>query len=217
MATIDDAVARFLREFREERGLTLTQISEAAKTYGAQWGAASVRAIERGESALTLEKLITLALALRLVSASEPFSLTDLLGDTERFKIGTGDRAFSVKREWLAGILNGAGVDPLAKGMLKPGLFNAAQWIARNAGEHDLPPNVTSEQIYVAVPTGAEKRAAKKAGISDLAIALWARHLWGHSLDEEARERAGENATPQARGRVTRILLDELLEARAGT
>src|SRR5690606_3819804 len=93
MATIDQAVGSFLRVFREQRGLTLTQVAEAARVYGAKWGAASVRAIEQGESALTIEKLITLGLALRLVSSDEPFRLDDLLGDAEHFILGHGERA----------------------------------------------------------------------------------------------------------------------------
>lgn len=35
--------------------------------------------------------------------------------------------------------------------------------------------------------------------------------LYGHSLDEEAAKRAGEGATPQKRGRVTRVLAGEIL------
>lgn len=36
--------------------------------------------------------------------------------------------------------------------------------------------------------------------------------LYGHSLDEEAAKRAGEGATPQKRGRVTRVLTGEILD-----
>lgn len=36
--------------------------------------------------------------------------------------------------------------------------------------------------------------------------------LYGHSLDEEAAKRAGEGATPQKRGRMTRVLADEILD-----
>ncbi|RYQ39774.1 hypothetical protein [Bifidobacterium pseudolongum] len=36
--------------------------------------------------------------------------------------------------------------------------------------------------------------------------------LYGHSLDEEAAKRAGEGATPQKRGRVTRVLAGEILD-----
>lgn len=45
-----------------------------------------------------------------------------------------------------------------------------------------------------------------------LAVAAICDVLYGHSLDEEAAKRAGEGATPQKRGRVTRVLADEILD-----
>lgn len=45
-----------------------------------------------------------------------------------------------------------------------------------------------------------------------LAVAAVCDVLYGHSLDEEAAKRAGEGATPQKRGRVTRVLADEILD-----
>ena len=45
-----------------------------------------------------------------------------------------------------------------------------------------------------------------------LAVAAICDVLYGHSLDEEAAKRAGEGATPQKRGRMTRVLADEILD-----
>ena len=45
-----------------------------------------------------------------------------------------------------------------------------------------------------------------------LAVAAICDVLYGHSLDEEAAKRAGEGATPQKRGRVTRVLAGEILD-----
>lgn len=45
-----------------------------------------------------------------------------------------------------------------------------------------------------------------------LAVAAVCDVLYGHSLDEEAAKRAGEGATPQKRGRVTRVLAGEILD-----
>lgn len=63
------------------------------------------------------------------------------------------------------------------------------------------------------VPTLAEERAAKKLGVSPATVAGKARRLWGHTVDDEATKRAGEGASPQARGHVTRQLIKELQEA----
>lgn len=60
------------------------------------------------------------------------------------------------------------------------------------------------------VPTAAERRAAKKLGVEPIRVAE-AMYLWrGHSLDDEVRELAGEGASPQKRGRVTRKLVAAL-------
>lgn len=62
-------------------------------------------------------------------------------------------------------------------------------------------------------PSLAEARAAKKLEIAPEELQRLAHSLWAQGLEAEAAERAGEGSTPQARGRVTRVLVDELREA----
>lgn len=64
-----------------------------------------------------------------------------------------------------------------------------------------------------APPTLAEQRAAKKLGITATELQMQAMELWGFSLEQESGRRAGPGSSPQARGRVTRVLLDEMREA----
>ncbi|MEJ1089408.1 hypothetical protein WDU99_13895 [Microbacterium sp. Mu-80] len=52
--------------------------------------------------------------------------------------------------------------------------------------------------------------SAKKLGVQPLLLQQHAVRLWGRSLETEALRRAGEGSTPQGRGRVTRILVDEI-------
>ena len=141
-------------------------------------------------------------------------SLDALLGGTGQLRIGSGDRSFHVSRAWLENVLNGSPVDPTAKGASSSNAFKGAKWLARNKADFGLPDSVDAELLYLTVPTGAERRAAKKINLDPLALAVWARVLWGHSLDDEARARAGDEATPQARGRITRLLVEELSKAR---
>ena len=56
----------------------------------------------------------------------------------------------------------------------------------------------------------AEERAAKKLGISIAQLRQLALDLWARSLEEESSRRAGTDSTPQARGRATRVLVDEI-------
>lgn len=66
--------------------------------------------------------------------------------------------------------------------------------------------------------TTAERRLSKQLhGKTDMphyeeAVAAICDVLYGHSLDEEAAKRAGEGASPQKRGRVTRVLAGEILD-----
>lgn len=53
----------------------------------------------------------------------------------------------------------------------------------------------------------------KKLGIGPLEVQQRAVQLWGRSLEAEALTRAGADSTPQARGRVTRVLVEEILES----
>lgn len=221
VATIDEAVAQYLRSFREEHGLSLTQVADAAQKMGVKWGAASIRGMERGEAALTLDKLITLALAVRLLNGGTPVRLAELLGDADSFEIAPPGVGANFSQKWMAAVLSGAPVDPTSEGVKPPQEYKAALYMERDPERFGYPSSVTAEDIIGAVPTAAEKRAAKKLGIAPKALALWALHLWGHSLDAEASQRAGENATPQARGRVTRLLAEELetayLKSRSGS
>jgi len=56
----------------------------------------------------------------------------------------------------------------------------------------------------------AERHAGYRFDCEPLDVALAARSLWGRSLSAERDARADPGASPQARGRITRQLLDEL-------
>lgn len=58
----------------------------------------------------------------------------------------------------------------------------------------------------------AEDRAAKTLDIDIARLQQLAEELWTRSLEEESHRRAGPGSTPQARGRVTRVLVDEIRE-----
>lgn len=61
-----------------------------------------------------------------------------------------------------------------------------------------------------ATPSLAVRRAAKKLGIAALEVERRAVTLWGQRFDSELWSRAGRESSPQARGRVTRILVEEI-------
>ncbi|MFJ4044207.1 helix-turn-helix domain-containing protein [Microbacterium sp. NPDC089987] len=235
--TYAEAVGRFLRAFRQDRGITMDTVAQAGREFGARWSLSSVQAIEGGKAAPTLPTLLTLALVLGRLSG-ESIRLADLLGTAEfldRPYILSSDQP--VKRSWVERVLSGAPVEILAEDhahapMTSPTeddwdeelelealrLRSASTDAARSYDRVDamwdaaiqpseLAPSLRGPRPPVSL---AESRAAKKLGIQPLLLQRHASKLWGHSLEAEAKQRAGVASTPQARGRVTRILVDEI-------
>lgn len=212
--SISSAIGAALNKFRKENDLSLEQVANASQKVGATWGAASIRSIELGEASLTLDRLLQLAFTMRLLNGGTPVTLEGLLGkeDDQLFRLSGTEHSPSVTREWLSRILSGAPVDLDTEGVHAPAHYRAAQFKSRHPEYFNIPENVAPEDLVFVTPTGAEKRAAKNLPISPNLVSIWAQALWGQTLDEEARERAGEDATPQARGRVTRVLTEEIRE-----
>ncbi|MFI6366044.1 helix-turn-helix domain-containing protein [Nocardia sp. NPDC050630] len=59
----------------------------------------------------------------------------------------------------------------------------------------------------------AEERVAKDLNLSIAQLAAEAERLWGHGFTEERDLRAGDHANAQKRGRIARVLKDELSQA----
>lgn len=59
-------------------------------------------------------------------------------------------------------------------------------------------------------PTLSEQRAADKVGITAPAFAAICLLRYGRFLDEETARRAGQNSSPQKRGRETRGVIEEI-------
>lgn len=239
--TIPAAVAAFVSRVRREHGFTLDQVAGAARSYGASWSASSVSNIERGQASLTLPTLLLLALALGSL-LGRPLTLSNLLGDVEVLTLVTDDR-YSVKRSWVDGALKGAAVtmssdqrldaadaandyqvdEELTDEVLRRMREMRGRKMTR-AEEHDQVAQLLDQSQMAPEPATrilakgdagslAEDRAAKKLGISTTRLRQRAIQLWGRSLEAEALNRAGADSTPQARGRVTRVLVDEIRDS----
>lgn len=228
--TLPEALGAWLAQTRQTHRFTLDQIAQAGRRYGATWSASSVRNLERGQAAIPLQTLMHLALALGDLTG-RPQTLSDLFGDAQSFSLDT-DHQVEVTRNWLDRMLTG---DPLT---LTP---DDAPWMAewQEAAEglpatqgplegeqlsdaldelinqRQLPPEpVGASQHFELSPSLAEKRAAEKLDMHPAELQRWATKLWGHALEEESARRASPEASPQARGRVTRKLVDEIRAAR---
>lgn len=228
-----DAVAQYLKQTRQQHGLTLDAVAKAGREYGASWGVASIRNIENGDASLTLPLLLTLALALGDLT-EQPIRLQDLLGDAQAIDLPTwAPDNYPVKREWYDRVLGGEEVDlragDLVGAVREPGKRNFPltskdlATLRSKLKELPLSPRPPGTRIsFLAAYSGdtslAEDRAAENLGVHPLILRAWADHLWNTpSIETEAARRAekkaalsGKPVTAQARGAATRVLLEEL-------
>lgn len=180
---INDIVASWLRSYRAERGLTLDQIATASHKYESGWTSATLSHMESGGSkADSLETLLILLATLNDLNRDD-LRLSDIFMDCDAVEVGDG---FEVDEDGFFNALGGRPVD-----IADP--FEHARLIP----------------LYA---TLAETRLANRSGVDSEALHEACMNLYGHSLDEEAAKRAGEGATPQKRGRVTRVLAGEILD-----
>lgn len=180
---INDIVASWLRSYRAERGLTLDQIATASHKYESGWTSATLSHMESGGSkADSLETLLILLATLNDLNRDD-LRLSDIFIDCDAVEVGDG---FEVDEDGFFNALGGRPVDiadPFEHARLMP--------------------------LYA---TLAETRLAKRNCVDAEALHEACMNLYGHSLDAEAAKRAGEGATPQKRGRVTRVLAGEILD-----
>jgi transcriptional regulator with XRE-family HTH domain len=239
---IPAAVGSFLARTRRDHGFTLDQIARAARSHGASWSASSISNIERGQASVTLQTMTLLALALGDL-LGRPLALADLLGDAVALSLAGEGGGHVVARSWMDSVLSGGPVvmdtshqtgsdvdaefdEELEDEVLRrmrdsrgrdlPQLRNSAQ-LEQMLDESQLP-RVRSSRARAGSTASslAEERAAKKLGIDSNQLRRLALEQWGHSIEDESALRAGANSTPQARGRATRVLVEELRDSMKG-
>ncbi|WP_231939032.1 hypothetical protein [Brevibacterium sandarakinum] len=84
---------------------------------------------------------------------------------------------------------------------------------AQLVDEYQMPPEPDWDAEDVLPPSQAEQRAAKKLEMDPDDLKQMAEELWGRTLEGESARRVGPDSTPQARGRVTRVLVEEIRAA----
>lgn len=217
------AVGRYVAQFRSINGITLDDFARASKRHGTTWGIASVRRIENGEAPLTLQTMLQLSLTIGELRGSA-VALGELFPESGEIALPLhGNAPRGIRAEWLTAVLSGAPVEltPADMGIdaqdiaekiqralptLQDGIARLVRILPDGYDDWDRLENA----IGYPEPTLAESRAATRLGVEPFVVTVWARHLWGVSLDEAARDRAGAGSTPQGRGRVSRKLVQEI-------
>lgn len=213
---ISDVFGKWLRDYRQSHGLTLEQISDAARKYSGGWKASKFSQIERGGSKADALPTMLICLSalndLRETRGEVPdLSLKDALSSCDTFKIS---KFFTASATSVLGTLS---AEPVRLNMApiehSPSMWELPKVRDKARYEYD---GDSEDGIRVLLmesthaPTSAETHMAEKLLWEPIKIAAICDVLYGHSLDEESAMRAGHGATPQKRGRITRLLKTEI-------
>ncbi|TXI57854.1 MULTISPECIES: helix-turn-helix domain-containing protein [Mycolicibacter] len=185
---------------RTDCGATLVEVAALANRDGARWNSSMVSRIERGRFDATIPTVLLIADALDVISrraGRPPVRITDLLASDAPMQVATNDaEAYRVEvTVEAADLIRFLGGQTEAVEAL---VFSGALDQSRIAG------------------TDHEQRLAKSLGIPVRVLQHLAGQLWGQTFGEERDARAGEDANAQKRGRVTRELKQEIVEAYEG-
>jgi len=213
VADLATVIGSNARRLRRNAGLTLDEVSRAARRHGLSWSESRVADFEAGRVAPDLRTLVPLSLALidagcvgatweRLLTSLPPIRINDslLLWDDQLRKLLSG-RIVKVKR--LEDTRNDDYDD--GRNQLTP-----EEWVISERFPIDDPATLRA----VKWSAGAtEERIRKSLGVSPMLLATVTASLWKRTFSQERDRRAGEGANAQKRGQVTRQMRAELQAA----
>lgn len=198
--TLAEVVGENSRRLRTNHGATLDQVATTARLYGVKWSTARVVELERGRLPISAPLLFLLPQVLG-DAIDHRVSIAELLAGDYWIELNEETAIHSEilrkatvgeKLDWAHEDYEGGAeeVRSILSGMI-------------GALTQNLPPAGTRATL-------AEVRAAKKIGISVEELQDVALYLWGEPLGHVIRQGVDRDASPQARGHVTRALVAEL-------
>ena len=210
---MNEAIDKWLTTIRSRHGLTLDSISSAARSMGASWTPGFLSALKRNNSASLLPNILILVAAINLLT-KENYTINDVFKEAEDIQITD---EISTSPAQLKSFFDGASIHFEIQEINEDFLQKLTEIITKFIHKYKLGGEatiaVTKHMLSKEGPTLAEQRAAQKLDIDPMVIYIVCQKLYGKTLEEEASNRAGEGASPQKRGRETRIILDEIRDA----
>lgn len=178
------------RRIRLDAGLTQDDLAKAARRFGLRWTASKVRDFEAGRSAPTFATVLALTAALEDATDQRP-----RLADLVRFDGEvTVTEDFEPTGEQLTSFCAGGRWDRLSE------LWEEGRYIGT------FRPILDWSGL-------TDQRVAASLGLDTDQLCNTAMQLWGTVFSAERDRRAGPDANPQKRGRITRQLKAELIES----
>lgn len=213
--TLQQVVAKNVRQLRHEKNLRQEDVATAARRSGLRWTGVTVTQLESGNRSITMEEFVLLPMMLRctladLVEHDDLVQITEsaLLPAatiqslvSERAEVATGDTEIP----WIPAL------EPILDKKVKDAVWRA----------HFVP----SLLSYLLVREGSQGEAERKAAITLKAmtpaeVAAYSLRCWGRTLTEErdarAAEQVGDKEARAVRGHITRALLECIQKERLG-
>lgn len=221
-------IGRQIRELRQAAGLRQDEVARFAREIGWNWTAATVAAIETGRRELSLAEFLTLPFIGGQFGDHAPRSLGEFIGSDAALAADdpAALAAVLLSPDILIGRVN-------LRALVQGAKVRGAEFHRDHDGKlRHLPPaadeisrtalfsrRANRRKISARLETqfDAERKAARRLGVTTEAIVNAARRLWGRTLTKERDTRVKDSkGTDSARslqalrGHVTRELLDEL-------
>ncbi len=170
-----------VRDLREGAGASRDDLARAAQRAGLNWDARRVAHLEQGRVAASIPTLVGLSSALAEISG-QTVTVPDLMPLEGDIELAKGR---SIRASNLRGALAGRPVEPPVIG------------------------NITDPRLEPGWGKVDDRLVADLGTVPEI-VRLATRELYGRTATQERDDRAGQDATAQKRGRVTRIILDEV-------
>ncbi|MET8795363.1 helix-turn-helix transcriptional regulator [Nocardia sp. NPDC004568] len=206
--TIAEIVGRNARELRGD--LRTDDVAAAARMVGLKWSPGRISELERGKVSPTLPTLILLAQSFTELLGRPVSIAEDLLAGDDHIRIG-GDLVITADavREFASGhpvdLRSGDMPDVMASMVEAMGSVTD---MARRSGAASI--GAIRKASHA---TQAESRVARDLGITVEELFDASLRLWGKSFSEQRDALAGDGANAQKRGRIARVLKDEIRQA----
>lgn len=175
-------VGRNARKIRLKKGASLEDMEAAAKRNGLSWSTGRVGDLEHGRVNLTLEMLVSVALALGEIRQT-PVRLDELLSFDHPVMV------------------NGREIRSLP---------DVVRGVPIHLTEDQIKADMQTVEKHC--PTLSERRAAKRLGVSTARLSDLSHQMWGTEFEQERNERVGSLGTTVERGAATRDMLEDISE-----
>ena len=205
-------IGRNAKTFRTRAGLTLNDVSIAARKQGLEVARVAGVRVQRGAVAANLGTLVAVCLALNDAGCEDATlpALVDYGGGPIRVNERLALYDFDIQRLLQGKPLEAVPTaeDPTEEDLAAEFTTIKTAWERWIAGTLDVD---LATIVRVKKASGAaEERVRKSIGISSMLLAHISASLWGNTFSAERDRRAGEGANAQKRGQITRAMRQEL-------